>query len=111
MKRHTIIILAALLVLGAVGTALAQEPVSVDGRIMPVGVEQFSGPSRFDLAAPWNVIDGQDLLPLRLMFGRYMDETIPYSWDLNRDGVIDIIDIGMVAARDGCTVVDACYWR
>lgn len=104
-----ILLLAALLVLGVVGTAGAQETID-GGRLTQVSPEMFS-PAQFDLAAPWGVIDAQDLLPLQLALGRPMDGTIPSSWDINRDGMIDIIDLGMVAARYDCTAADACYWR
>lgn len=103
-----ILILAALLVLSAVGTAGAQETID-GGRLMPVSPQMF-GPSPYDLVAPWGKIDGEDIKPLALALIRSPGPDVPWAWDLNHDGVIDIADIGMVAARYGCTVVDACYW-
>lgn len=108
MKNMTLVILAALLVLSAVGTAVAQE--TVDGGLAAAGAQSL-GPSRFDLAAPWGVIDREDALPLVLATYKVPGTEAPWAWDLNRDGVINVVDLGMVAARQGCTVVDACYWR
>lgn len=108
MKRHTILILAALLVLSVVGTAGAQETMD-GGRLTPVSPVMF-GPSQFDLAAPWGVIDTQDVNAIKLAFGKTPNVDAPRSWDLNYDGVIDVGDVGMVAGRYGCTAADACYW-
>ncbi len=106
--KKVFVILVVLFVLSMVGTAGAQE---TSGGRLPVGLEMFGpSPSRFDLAAPWGVIDGQDLLPLQLAFDVPISAA-PYAWDINHDGVIDVADLGMVAARHNCTVVDACYWR
>jgi hypothetical protein len=115
MNRYTILILAMLLVLGMVGTAVAQEPVggpefSADA-LRPISGEAMTMISRFDLAAPWGVIDMQDMLPLQLALHRVLGTEVPWAWDLNHDGVVSIVDLGLVAARQGCTVVDACYWR
>jgi len=108
MKKHMILILAALLVLSAVGTAVAQE--TIDGRLSaPTGV-QGMGPSPYDLVAPFGRIDLEDIKPLQLALLQSTGENVPYAWDLNHDGMIDMLDISMVAGRYGCTVVDACYW-
>lgn len=108
MKKHTILILTALLVLGVVGTAGAQETIG-DGRLMPISPQMF-GPSRFDIAAPWGVIDMQDVYAIALGFGKTPNVDVPQAWDLNLDGAIDIADLGMVSARYECTVADSCYW-
>lgn len=107
MKNMTLVILAALLVLSAVGTAVAQE--TIDGGLAAAGAQSF-GPSRFDLAAPWGVIDREDALPLVLAVYKVPGAEAPWAWDLNHDGRIDMIDVSLIAARQGCTVVDACYW-
>ena len=109
MKRYTILILTALLVLSAVGTAGAQEAID-GGRVMPVSPEMF-GPSQFDLAAPWGVIDNQDVMPLILALNKTPGNEAPWAWDLNRDGRINSQDINAVVSRLGCTAADACYWR
>ena len=109
MKKHTILILAALLVLGVVGTVGAQETID-GGQLTPVSPEMF-GPSQFDLAAPWGVIDNQDAMPLLLALNKMPGNEAPWAWDLNRDGRINSGDIGVVVFRIGCTAADACYWR
>ncbi len=108
--KKVFVILVVLFVLSMVVTAaVAQE--EIDGsRAMPVAGPENFGPSRFDLAAPWGVIDTQDLLPLQLSFGKLLTD-VPWAWDINHDNVIDIVDLAMVAARQGCTLVDACYYR
>jgi hypothetical protein len=67
--------------------------------------------SRYDLAAPWHVIDQQDVWPLHLAFNRTVKDYVPVAWDLDGDGRIGISDINAVAIRVGCTANDACYWR
>jgi len=108
MKKQMILILTALLVLSAVGTAVAQE--TIDGMSASAGA-QGMGPSPYDLVAPFGRIDLEDIKPLQLALLQPTGEHVPYAWDLNHDGMIDMLDISMVAGRFGCTVVDACYWR
>ncbi len=83
--------------------------------VLLTGVAAVGQPSgligQYDLAAPWGVIDEQDILPLSLAFGRPLGKEVPWSWDLNHDRVIDILDIGMIGARQGCVITEACYWR
>lgn len=66
---------------------------------------------RFDLAAPWGVVDEQDVLAIALGVTKAPGTEAPWAWDLNYDGMIDVADVGMVASRVGCTVVEPCYWR
>ena len=110
MKKHTILILTALLVLSVVGTAGAQEPIG-PGRPMPINLQVFGLPSRYDLAAPWGVIDMDDVYAIALGIDKTPGVDAPRSWDLNFDGVIDVGDVGMVAGRYGCTAASPCYWR
>lgn len=98
--KYTMLILAALLVLSVVGTAGAQD---IDG------AKRFI--SRYDLAAPWRVIDVQDVWPLHLAFNRTPGDYVPLAWDIDRDGIISTRDINSVAVRVGCTAEDDCYWR
>jgi hypothetical protein len=109
IMKKVFVVLVMLLVLSMIGTAVvAQEEIDSNKRL-PVTPNSF-GPSQFDLAAPWGVIDAQDLLPLQLAFGKPVADA-PRAWDINHDGAIDIVDLAMVAARQGCTITDACYYR